>query len=97
VKHLFHILWSFDFDALRAKLESIVGFITFAVTSFSVIANLLPKYEKIAGDRSRATWKFVTKIVAFGAFNWRMHIPGMNWRIGAMKDEPKVNQNDNRT
>jgi hypothetical protein len=73
-----------DFDALRTKIESIVAFVTCIVTTFSVIANVLPKYESMAVSPARFVLKVVTKTVAFLALNWRAHIKG-------------VSTNDNRT
>lgn len=97
MKSLVHHLWDTDFDALRLKLTSIAQFFTFVVTAFSVAANVLPKYEQMTHSKARASWKFITKIVALLALNWRRHLPGMNWHIGAMKNDPKegTNSHDN--
>jgi len=90
MKPILHTLWATDFDALSAKLMSIGKFFMLVVTACSMAANALPKYEKFASPRVRGFWRGVTKIVALLAFNWRLHIPGLNWRIGAMSKSAEI-------
>lgn len=78
ITKLFHLIMVTDFDVIRAKLESIIAFGTCVVTTFSVIANVLPKYENMVRGPARFTWKAVTKTVAFFALNWRAHIKGVS-------------------
>ena len=96
MKPLLHTLWATDFDALTAKVESIGKFIAVLVatstTLCSIGANYLPKYERFASPRVRTFWHGVTKVVALIAFNWRKHLPGMNWHIGAMSKSAELKE-----
>jgi hypothetical protein len=73
VGHLFHILWGTDFDMLQAKIRSFLGFMAFVVAGFSGVSNVLPRYERIANARLKATLAGTHKVVNFFALNWRNH------------------------
>lgn len=72
---LIHLLWSLDYDGLTAKLQSIGQFLAFAVTTCSVAANVIPKYERMANQRMRSAWRRAHQVVMFGALNWRVRQP----------------------
>jgi hypothetical protein len=74
MNYLLH-LWSTDFGMLEAKLRSILSFGAFLVTGFSAIANVIPKYERIANSRLKSALARVHKIVNVLALNWRVSKP----------------------